>query len=299
MKKILLSILIIACAKLGLSQQLPYFSQYMFNNYFINPAVAGSEENAVLSLSLRNQWLGFKGAPSTQTLSIHGSQNQRTGLGALFFNDRTGLLSITGMQVSFAHHFQLNNTAKLSLGLSGMFYQHAVDKDNIKLGDPDDNAVQGEKERTMVPDATFGLYYYADKFHLGFSIPQLIQSRLGFNELTGSLKLNTLVRHYFLTGGGYKFEVNEDFDIEPSVLIKTIAQGPVQIDLNAKVTYKKSLWLGVSYRNKESMILMLGALKNNFTFGYSYDITLTNMRNHSSGSHELYLGMKLSPFKGG
>jgi len=297
MKKILILTLILACSKLGLSQQLPYFSQYMFNNYFINPAVAGSEENTVLSLSLRNQWLGFEGAPSTQTLSIHGSKNKKTGLGALFFNDRTGLLSKTGIQLTYAYHFQLKNTAKLSVGLSGMFYQHAVDKGNIKLGDPNDNAVQGEKERTIVPDAAFGLYYYSDKIHIGFSVPQLVQSRLGFNELSDSSKLNELVRHYFLTGGGYKFKINEDFDIEPSLLFKAIAQAPVQIDINAKITYKKLLWLGASYRNKESVVVMLGAAKNNFILGYSYDITLTSIRKHSSGSHEIYVGMKLRAFK--
>jgi len=149
----------------------------------------------------------------------------------------------------------------------------------------------------MVPDATFGLYYYADKFHLGFSIPQLIQSRLGFNELTGSLKLNTLVRHYFLTGGGYKFEVNEDFDIEPSFLFKAIAQAPVQIDINAKITYQKALWLGASYRDKESVVVMMGAAKNNFILGYSYDLTLSNISNHSSGSHEIYVGVKIPAFQ--
>ncbi|PCH92538.1 MAG: hypothetical protein COB85_08065, partial [Bacteroidetes bacterium] len=225
----------------------------MFNQYAINPAVAGSEKSTILSLSIRNQWLGFKDAPSTQVLSIHGSVNEKTGLGALVFNDNTGLLSKTGIQLTYAYHFDLNKAGKISVGLSGMFYQHSVDKSSIKLADPNDSAVQGEKEKTMVPDASFGLYYYSDKLYIGFSMPQLIQSRLGFNELADSSKLNQLVRHYFLSGGGYKFKINDNFTIEPSILLRAIAQAPVQVDINAKLTYKKLLWLGLSYRNEESL----------------------------------------------
>ena len=58
---------------IGFAQQLPQFSQYMYNMISINPAYAGSREVMVVNLLNRNQWIGVEGAPITQTLSAHSS----------------------------------------------------------------------------------------------------------------------------------------------------------------------------------------------------------------------------------
>jgi len=302
-KYLILSIFVLAVSDIY-GQQLPYSSQYMFNDYLINPAVAGSKGDNIASLTYRSQWTGLNGAPTTFTASIHGPWGKRVGFGALLFNDNMGPFSTTGLQISYAYRFEINKESKISLGLSGMFYQYALDKNELALDkngftvdESNDNAIIGGKEKAFAPDAAFGIYYYTDNFYAGFSVPQLFQNRVNFSELNDSLKLNKLVRHYFLTCG-YKFEINEDFDFEPSLLFKAVAPAPIQLDINAKATYKEMLWLGASYRTQESVVVMLGFTKSNFIIGYSYDITLTNIKKYSSGSHEIYLGMKISPFKG-
>jgi len=226
--------------------------------------------------------------------------DEKNGFGAIILNDKTGPRKRTGIQLSFAHHLQVNEGAKLSFGLAGMMYQHVLDMNKLTPLEPGDNALKGGKEKSVAPDFAFGVYYYADKYYAGFSINQLFQTKTHFfKSVMFQTKTHFFksVRHYFLTGG-YKFEINEDIDIEPSVLIKAVAKAPTQLDINAKAFYKDLYWLGLSFRGKESIVTMLGVIaKNKYIIGYSLDITLTQIRKYSTGSHEIYFAIKFPAFR--
>ena len=287
--KQLLSILVILNSALcipAFGQLLPHYSQYMFNNNFINPAVAGTEGFNLASFTFRNQWAGFNDAPTTQVVSMCGPLGEDMGFGGILLNDKTGPRRTTGMQLTYAYRMQVfDDGTKISLGISGIFYQHVLDMTDLKPDpyEPPDNVITGGKEKKFAPDAAFGVYYYTGKYYAGFSVPQLFQ--------------NELQRHFFFTGG-YKYEINDNFDIEPSFLFKAVAHVPAQLDINAKLIYQEKYWSGLSYRHKESIIIMLGIdLKNKYLFGFSYDITLTQIRKYSIGSHEIYLAIKFPAFR--
>ena len=194
------------------------------------------------------------------------------------------------MELAYAYHFKVTDKSKLSLGLAGYIMQYVLDNTMLTLDEQNDNAIQGNKVTAILPDATGGAYFYSDNYYIGLAIPQLFQTKIDLQAETS--ELNTLVRHYFFTGG-YKFKIDDEFEIEPSFLLKAISQAPVQLDINTKVLYKKMVWLGASYRHDESFVLMLGFEKGNFNLGYSYDATLSNIRKYSSGSHEIFLGMNI------
>jgi len=46
-------------------QQLPLFSQYIMNGFILNPAMAGYDGYTSVNTTVRQQWLGFEGAPQT------------------------------------------------------------------------------------------------------------------------------------------------------------------------------------------------------------------------------------------
>jgi type IX secretion system PorP/SprF family membrane protein len=273
------------------AQQLPYFSQYMFNSYFLNPAVAGTGEVNPAMLSFRNQWTGLKDAPVTATASMHTKFGDNMGIGGMLFNDQTGPIKRTGIQLSYAYHVEITDESKLSFGLGGLMYQYYINKSELRPDEEDDLVLMNQKVRSLVPDAIFGAYYTAPKWYVGFSIPQLFQHKLNFTN-DNDLKLNKLVRHYFIHGG-YKFDVNESIQIEPSTLLKFLPNTPFQFDLNAKVLYKKMLWGGVSYRLQESVVFMTGIQKGNFKIGFSYDATLSNLRKYSSGTQEVFISFDI------
>ena len=56
----------------GSAQQDPMVSQYMFNGLYLNPAYAGSHDYWSSTLSYRNQWVGFEGAPETEIAAVDG-----------------------------------------------------------------------------------------------------------------------------------------------------------------------------------------------------------------------------------
>jgi len=90
---------------------------------------------------------------------------------------------------------------------------------------------------------------------------------------------------------GYTFDLNDVLLVEPSFLFKAIENAPSQADLNARFIYKELAWLGMAYRDQESLVILLGFKKGMYAMGYSYDITLTNIKKYSTGSHELFLSV--------
>ncbi len=268
------------------AQQLTFNSQYMLNQYLINPAAAGTQGNTSIGTSFRQQWAGFKDAPRTQMITANGKIGESMGLGGVIYNDVTGPLRNVGVTGSYAYHIKTSESTKLSLGLSLSLTQHVLDGSSFVLNDEVDQTLNGASFKSLNPDASFGAYYYGENFFIGAAVPQLIQKKYNFGEST--LDSTKHVRHYYVSGG-YKFKLATDFDLEPSVLLKATEASPIQFDINARLIYKQNLWVGVSYRNKESLVAMLGMKRENFLIGYSYDYVVSNIRNYSAGTHELYI----------
>ncbi|MBI2966206.1 MAG: type IX secretion system membrane protein PorP/SprF [Bacteroidetes bacterium] len=270
----------------GFAQQLPEHSQYMYDPFIVNPAVAGSKSYFPLLASYRNQWTGFADNPKTMLLSMHGELKKNISVGGIIFSDKTGPTSRTGLVAAYSYHLPVGKNT-LAFGLSMMGFRYSLDKSKLTTDLPDP-AIQGEVVQKIVPEATFGMFYWGKNYYAGFAAPQLIQMRV---DIGGSEVLNRMVRHYFLTGG-YKFAFS-DYAVEPSFLVKATAAAPVQFDINSRFYYKEIAWLGLSYRNQESVVLMFGGKKDIYALGYSYDITLSDIKNYSTGSHEIFLSVDL------
>ncbi|MFH2144121.1 MAG: type IX secretion system membrane protein PorP/SprF [Bacteroidota bacterium] len=282
---------LVALVQISRSQQLPLYSQYMMNGFLLNPGITGSVDYIPVRLTVRQQWTGIDDAPSTQALSAHAlMKNKQMGVGGYIFNDKFGPISSTGIQASYAYHLTLNQNTKLGLGLSISAFQFKLDEANLEAIDQSDVVLTGAVESTFVPDANFGAYLYSENYFVGLSGTQLIQYKIKLNDqLAGN---NQIIRHYFLTGG-YNFKISDEFDIQPSVLLKGTEKSPFQIDFNAKAIYKKNYWLGISYRSSESVIALLGIKYDRYYIGYAFDYTFSTLRNYSTGSHEFMIGVDL------
>ena len=157
MKRISILFIIIFYAGTLKAQQLPQITQYMINNYTINPAVSGMYDYYQVKTSIRNQWAGINDGPRTTILSVYGKNNKNIGLGGVVFNDITGPTSRAGGSVSYAYTFLLSSDINLSLALSGGFSQFKIVKSNISVEDQQDPLMNGGDVVRTLPDATFGL----------------------------------------------------------------------------------------------------------------------------------------------
>jgi type IX secretion system PorP/SprF family membrane protein len=272
------------------AQQLPLYSQYTENDFVLNPAIAGMKDYAPFRAILRDQWVGMEGNPNTQTVSMHGAvMAGKMGVGGFVFNDQIGPISKSGISASYAYHLKFGNGSKLSFGLGALLYLYQLKTNQLHFDQQNstDNVVNTGTFKAYYPNFSFGMYYSTQKFYVGISAPELIQTKMSNSQDYSIIKV---ARHYYLSGG-YKFNINENYTIQPSVLVKYTEAAPVEADITATFEAYKKFNIGVSYRSSAAIVVSMGyKIKEKFVIGYAYDIITTALNTYSKGSHEIMIG---------
>ena len=294
-----------------MAQQLPVYSQYLYNKFLINPAVAGSDGYTSVNLTAREQWVGYYGAPRTYSFSVQSRLLKRSyiikqrsarrrvyrpkydgkvGLGGYVFSDKNGIIHRTGFQLSYAYHMWLQNTTQLSMGLAFTGYHYKIDEEEINFEDPNEPLMNSNlRLGVFIPDATFGIYLLNAKYNVGFSADQLFEvaAKIG----SDAYKNIRVSRHYYLFGS-YRFEINPYTQLEPSFLFMMSEQFRPQADIGLTYIYEESFWAGMAYRSSGALIATVGARYLNLSFGYSFDFTLQEIQRITYGTHEITVALK-------
>ncbi len=297
MKRLLyISILVLGAGTMAWAQQIPQYSQYMMNDYVMNPAVTGKYDYWEVKSNNRLNWIGITDAPRTFILSAQGPfRRYNMGMGVTIFSDVTGPTSRTGAHISYAYQLKLSSKLRLGMGLSIGVLQFRIDGTKVDLYQSGDPAFPNAVMSAVTADATFGINLYHKNFNVGFSAPQIIGNNLGFDSGQGD-GTSTLSRHFMLMGS-YTFHVGS-FGIMPNVLLKYVTPVPPQFDAGVRFDYRDQFWIGASYRHDDAVSFMAGLLYKDFlVFGYSYDMSTSNLRNYSDGSHEVMIGVRFRPWK--
>ncbi len=329
MKKLLIITFILCCIKSN-AQQKPYFTQYILNNYVLNPALSGIENYTDVKLSYRKQWAGIDGAPETIYFSAHapiGKKDYRTtatsfevpgenprgkpywedytapaphhGVGLIVMNDKAGYISRSSVYASYAYHKGLSATATLSAGFFGGFTNVSLDRSKIVWGslDPNDPAIgydNGELKK-LRPEVGAGLWLYSANYFAGLSVLNIVPGKIKFS----SGDYTNYYEAQLMATAGYRFFVSDDVSILPSLMAQIIRPFPAQIHVNVKAQYQDKFWLGGSYRFSDQVggyAAMAGInISNTFNVGYAYDASTTSrLRNYSRNTHEIILGFLLN-----
>lgn len=271
----------------------PQFTQYMFNEMFINPAYAGSRGHMALTAVYRNQWVGLDGAPKTQTFSAHTPlKNERFGVGLNVMNEEIGVTKDLSFFGNYAYRVPMR-TGFFSLGLSAGLINHTERLLDIKTQDINDNSFMGTPQVT-VPNAGFGSYYHSRNFYVGLSIPRLLQNSVDANTGKALNRANLNYWHYYLMGG-YVHELNENMKLKPTFMMKAVTGAPLVADIGMHALFNETFWLGVSYRTGDSWAAITQfQITHQLRMGYSYDYTMTELQQFNSGTHEITLGYDFS-----
>lgn len=301
MKKLIILIIAVCFGWTIKAQQLPQVTQYMINNYAINPAIAGMDDYYQINTTVRSMWAGVEGAPKTTILSIYGKQSEHVGLGGMVYSDQAGATSRIGGNASYTYLLSLSEDVNMGLALSAGFLQYRLVKSQLEFVDLDDPSAQGGDIVRSIPDATYGMNIYAKNWYLGLSFQQLLSNNLNLldenvaltEEAESEAKLNS---HMYLIGA-YKHVVNPFWSIEPSMLLKHL-KTTTQFDFGAKAIWDDKLWFGTNYRNNGDISALAGyIIQDRYTIGYSYDMITSDLNSVSSGSHEFVLGIRFIPLE--
>lgn len=274
------------------AQQDPMVSQYMFNGLYLNPAYAGSHDYWSSTLSYRNQWVGFEGAPETAIAAVDGKIPEKNmGLGLVLMHDRIGVTKQNTAVFNYSYQIRTGSNSKLALGVNAGISQFSAKLTDLTVWDTDDQVFQNDLTSKILPRFGVGAYYFGKKHYVGFSIPTLFAYQKGMDFNFDLSRATFLRRHYLLTAG-YVFETSKDIKIKPSVLLKYVNNAPLEADFNLATVYKDTYWIGASFRTGDAVSIILEYQTNSyFRIGYAYDITFSKLRNYSAGSHEIMIGI--------
>lgn len=325
MKKIIFILICFSAIKVD-AQQKPIYSQYILNNYIINPAISGIENYTDMKFSYRNQWAGIDGAPLTSYFSIQapiGKKDYRTsatsfqipgenprgksymeeytapaphhGVGAIIMSDKTGYINRWGAYATYAYHKGLNSRTTLSagfmLGMSSVSIDATkIDWGSVNQSDPAVGYASGDIAK-IKPEIGAGLWLYGAEYFVGLSVLNIIPAKMQF--VNDAKYGSSFLPHFFVTAG-YKFYLDDDFSLMPSAMIQYIQPTPPQIFTNFKLQYQDKAWLGTSFRFGDQLggfSAMAGFnVSNTFNVGYAYDIAPSALNQYSRNTHEIIVG---------
>ena len=310
MKKLALISAFIICTAVATGQQLPLYSQYLYNKFLINPAVAGSDGYSSFNITAREQWIGYSGAPRTFSFSgqarvlksgYHLRSNTsgniyrpktdgKIGFGGYVFSDRNGLIQRTGFQASYSYHMWVQNNTQLSMGLAVTGYHFKINEREINFENPNEPWMNNELRRGIfVPDADFGIYVLNPKYNVGFSTCQMFgaAAKIG-SDAYRNFRMD---RHYYLFGS-YSFDIANKTELQPSALLMMSEQIKPMADIGLTYIYDQRIWAGLSYRTSKAIIANFGMTYTNMYIGYAFDFTLQEIQRVTYGTHELTIAIR-------
>lgn len=272
------------------AQQDPQFTQFMFDRLSVNSGYAGFNDNICATALLRQQWSGFEGAPKTGLFNIHGPiAKYNMGVGLTAYYDKLGQEQSTIVRGHVSYHFKNVGKGSLGVGVYGGLTGRSLDGDWVSV-DPvsSDLSIPENGGNASGFDLGAGLYYETPDLWVGISSTQLPETELKEVSIQNA-------QHYYLQAG-YKWAIkgNKNYILQPSTLLKSDGSS-TQWDLNVTFLYNNQAWLGVTYRTEDAIAPMIGyhhAFANGkgaLRLGYSYDVTTSDIKNYSSGSHEVML----------
>lgn len=290
---------------LASGQQIPNLTQYVFNDYLYNPAIGGIYDYYQVKTNYRYQWAGIKDAPRTYLLSAYGPhKSMPMGYGGYIFSDVIGPTSKLGIYGSYAYNIKVSGDIRLSMGTFVGLTQYKIDLSaldfDVQTDAQDPVLANGSTYTKFLPDASLGFYLYTSQYYGGVSVMQLFSNKIETVESdeVDYKKVTSRLNNHLILMGGYKYNINRDFDIEAGSLIKMVKGSPIQVDINVRSIYQKMVWFGVNYRSGDAVSLLAGYNYQDMLYlGISYDITTSELRNYSSGTYEIMIGVKFNKIK--
>jgi type IX secretion system PorP/SprF family membrane protein len=280
LKKVMLVITLLSGSAMS-AQQLPQFTQYMFNTISVNPAYAGSRETLNATILHRNQWAGLEGNPRTSTFSIHAPlKNERIGLGISYINDRLGFETTNYVYGDFSYSVPVSEQVKMSFGLKAGFTSY-----NLENPDPNDTFFNADFN-SWNPNFGAGFFIGSNRWYAGISSPRILNTDLNDGEF------QAIERNSYYAIGGLVLDISENAKFKPTMISKFTNGAPATYDFTANFLFNEKFWIGASYRVNDASnfgAFMDYQISKDIRIGYAYDLPTSTIKPYTGGTHEIIL----------
>lgn len=257
----------------------------------MNPAVAGTRQNVDARINYRNQWTGFEGAPVTMGVSLHcKAYKNKMGIGGYIFQDKIGPFTTLTSALAYSFRVKFDDVA-LSFGFNGSYNMQQINTGFMTVQNTQDAALvnMASTPKSNVFNGAGGLLLYNDRFHIGFSMNNLLGSTFTYDKKStkkvGEIKT---VPHYCFSVG-YNYAANPAFVWENNLMAVLVPGIPILLDYYLRLHIKGGLFVGGGIRFGTAIVGQAGWTFHVWQVSYSYDHNTNNLRSTNNGSHEIKL----------
>jgi len=276
-KKIFVSIIsfVLLLSNLLDAQELKNYNLYNQNPFLYNPAYAINDDFLTAYTNSHIQWTSLDGAPRSYDLGATMSFFPNMGAGFSVIRTQLGLFNNLYASLKYGYQLNFGSDQYLRMGASFGIANYGVLSQNAQYVDLTDENLTSEYYNKTVFSSGVGFAYKYKDINAQVIIPQLFE--------------NNSMNLYTIGIFDYNYQLNDDFDLKPSVVVRGAAETPVQIDGNIAAKWKNSVWTQIGYRSSNSLVASVGVDINNYSVGYAYQADMNPIRSSSYGSHEIQL----------
>lgn len=291
--KALLVLLISLSATIGFGQQLEHFTQYQYNQFAFNPAIAGTKNCIDIRTGYRFQWVGIDGAPQTGFINAHAplrlgkkatnSFGPTHGIGGQIKRDAFGPYSHLKLEVAYSLHIPLSRTWTFSLGAAVGFMQTGYDASLAVAQNANDPAVPNNSQSFITfPDGKVGLWIRDKRMYFGMSVNNLFG-----NSMDKISPQATWQRHLYATIGR-SFPLEKKWSVIPSAFLMWTKNTPIDFHIGALMDLDNKLSFGVGLRRTDAVTAQIRVKFFNWiSLGYSFDFVISKLSGNMWYTHEL------------
>ncbi len=282
-------LLILSSTQMIKAQQYFSYTQYMTNLIPLNAAASLLEKSGSVNAILRKQWTGIDGAPSTfiGNLNLPFEEMEAAG-GLTILNDQFALEHLTEINAFFAKGIELSQGQFLSVSLNAGVRRYTANYSSLDATDPQFK----DDIRETKPNIGFGIMYYAEKYYVGLSVPQLSTRGLGVASATNSTNFRS---QYYFSGAYLTGTEGDELRFKPAMLATYVKGVPFIADLSTTAYLKNTLGFGVNYRTNNEIAGIVSYMSNLFKLGYSYQFGTSKSniaRGFNNNTHEVTLSYR-------
>ena len=292
MKKLIIILSVVLTGTALLAQQIPISENYFLDKYSLAPSYAGNYNTKYLFMGYRSDWTGIDGGPKTFRLSYNDSFMQNAGYGGKIIYDVAGIFNQLYIMGSYSYNLHINEDHHIMFGLSAGFYKNRLNLLDY-YNDPkytiDPTLISQDINSQLKFMSDFSVVWTWKGAEAGFMFSNITIGDASYKDV--NLTYNPLYNFQF--HATYLYNIDENWDVSPLVIVRGGKYVESQFELAAQVKYMKKFWGSLVFRDPGILGFGVGAnIDKGLKIGYNFNLA-TNVALGAFNNHEISVGINI------
>jgi len=274
------------------AQQFPLTTQYLFNPYALNKAMAGYFDYSEIYLNYRREWSKIANGPKTVRLNGFGNiYKGKMWLGGEMYMDKTGVFSQFEASISYSYILQTGAGQRIFFGVWGNYFQNSISLFNMTGINPNDPLLTNSSALNgHTFNAGFGIDYNWLGLNVGFAMPNALANNNYYNN---PKKPDFKMQREFVFHTSYLFSFANKWQLQSFAVYRKTKNMPGNFEFSALTIYRKQVWTGLLYRNTGAVAVNFGGyIGYGLMLNYSFEFGTGGINQGNGTTHEITLSFR-------